>query len=373
MPTASGSTTPCRRLHAGAGQRQAEADRVEERLEHLRERQPRRRCRCTDATTPTMSASPSTIVSTCRRIAPTRAQHGELAHALGDRDREGVEDDEGAHEHRRARRRPAARGVRKALIELRDLGPSAAWPPAAGLHLDEVRQRPRAMRVRSCGRRHAGSPSTEIVDVWPTRSYQCWASGERGRDDGRAADRRHVAELEDADDRHRLRADQRRQPDALADVQVLVGRGLLDQRHLAVRVGVVAGDERVLVERLGQRREDQVRGAALGGQVLAVDRRASRPPGSGPRPWRRRHLAHLRDQRCRQRADLVLAGAAAERGPAAEVHVDARVCSCRRSPRRRCRIWSVMTNVPAIIAMPSTIAIMVRTVRSLWLSRLRSA
>ena len=37
------------------------------------------------------------------------------------------------------------------------------------------------------------------------------------------------------------------------------------------------------------------------------------------------------------------------------------------------RIWSVMTNVPAIIAVPSTIAIMVRTVRSLWLSMLRSA
>ena len=32
------------------------------------------------------------------------------------------------------------------------------------------------------------------------------------------------------------------------------------------------------------------------------------------------------------------------------------------------RIWSVMTNVPAIIAVPSTIAITVSTVRSLWLA-----
>ena len=32
-----------------------------------------------------------------------------------------------------------------------------------------------------------------------------------------------------------------------------------------------------------------------------------------------------------------------------------------------------MTNVPAIMAVPSTIAIAVSTVRSLWLSRLRIA
>ena len=32
------------------------------------------------------------------------------------------------------------------------------------------------MRVRSCAGDTPESPSTEIVDVLPTRSYQCWAS-----------------------------------------------------------------------------------------------------------------------------------------------------------------------------------------------------
>ncbi len=37
------------------------------------------------------------------------------------------------------------------------------------------------------------------------------------------------------------------------------------------------------------------------------------------------------------------------------------------------RIWSVMTNVPDIMAVPSRIAIAVRAVRSLWLAMLRRA
>ena len=46
------------------------------------------------------TASPSTDASTWRRLAPMRAQQRHLARALGDDDREGVEDDERADEQR---------------------------------------------------------------------------------------------------------------------------------------------------------------------------------------------------------------------------------------------------------------------------------
>ncbi len=103
---------------------------------------------------------------------------------------------------------------------------------------------------------------------------------------------------------------------------VVVGE-LLDQRHLSGALRVVAVDERVLVERLRQRRDDQVGGAALRGDELAVhDER----PGALDLTLRlgdARDLTDALDQRRRQGADLGLAVAVPERRPAAEVHVRA--------------------------------------------------
>ena len=55
-----------------------------------------------EAASPISAASSSTERITCRRLAPERAQHRELAHPLGDGDRVRVEDDEQADEHRGA-------------------------------------------------------------------------------------------------------------------------------------------------------------------------------------------------------------------------------------------------------------------------------
>ena len=115
-----------------------------------------------------------------------------------------------------------------------------------------------------------------MVDVLPTRLYQCWASA-------KVVATTVAPPMDDTLPKWKTPtivtgslADERRQLHVLAHVQVVVVGKLLDQGHLAVPLGIVAGDERVLVEGLGQRRDDQVGGAALRLHVLAVHDQRSR-------------------------------------------------------------------------------------------------
>ena len=95
----------------------------------------RRAGRAPDAATPRTSASPATAATIWRRVDAERSQQRELARALGDGDREGVEDDEradqqrGAGEREQHRRQEAADRVVDVVGRLLGVG-------CAGLDLE---------------------------------------------------------------------------------------------------------------------------------------------------------------------------------------------------------------------------------------------
>ena len=103
-----------------------------------------------------------------------RAQHAELARALGDRDRERVEDLEGAHEQRH----PGEHEQRdpQELQVVGDVVGLALRRLLAGLHLHLPRHHPRDP-VAQLLRAHAVLAATEIWSNWPSRSVIRCASG----------------------------------------------------------------------------------------------------------------------------------------------------------------------------------------------------
>ena len=204
MPTASGSTTPGHRCTWMPASGRPKPTALKSAPSTFANPTPARRP-ITDAITPTVSASPRTVVSTCRRIAPT------VRSMANSRMRwatviEKVLKMTNAPTSTAAPAKASRAGVKNAVDRVRDLVGLLLGRLGAGLHLDEVRQRRRDAGAQ-LRRRHArvavdrdrGRLADAVVPVLGV--------GERGRDDGRAADRRHVPELEDADDRHRLRAD----------------------------------------------------------------------------------------------------------------------------------------------------------------------
>ncbi len=173
--------------------------------EQLREPDARRRGRAASAITPTTSASPRTVRSTCRRIAPI------VRSMANSRMRwatviEKVLKMTNAPTSTAAPANASSGGREERVDRVRDLVGLLLGRLGAGLHLHEVRQRGGDPLLAAPPARCPGSPSTEIVDVLPTRSYQCWASAKVVATTVAPPMRRHVAEVEDADDRHRLLA-----------------------------------------------------------------------------------------------------------------------------------------------------------------------
>ena len=146
-----------------------------------------------------------------------RPDHPELAGALGDGDPEGVEDDEGADEERQhAERRQHRR--QEAVDVARDLVRLVLRVLLAGLDLHRVRKDLLQVRLELVGRHALRRRRPPPRDTSPSRSNHFCASRRVVRDEGRAAHRLLVAELEDADDLHRHGADVRGELDAgLAD------------------------------------------------------------------------------------------------------------------------------------------------------------
>ena len=231
-----------------------------------------------------------------------RAQQGELAGALGDRDRERVEDDEGAA-NTVAPANASSSGVRKSLIPLATWLACSLAALGAGLHLhvvghgrDDALLQLLLADARVGLDRDRGGLIDAVIPLLGVR--------EGGADDGGAADRRRAAEVEDAHDRDRLEADRGCQLDVLADLQMLVVCQLRVDHDLTRRRGRVAGGERVGVEGVGQARDDQAGRAAAGAGVLAVhDQGAGRldlPLGLGDAV----DVCDRADQRRRQRPGL---------------------------------------------------------------------
>ena len=136
-----------------------------------------------DATSPTSTASNSTEPSTWRWPGTDRAQQRHLAAALGDDDREGVEDDERADEQRddaedeqeRVEEREVVLQVALALLGdllAADHLDVLRCPPRPSTRLLDVARRPRPARRRS-------RPCTSIASNWPGvpehRAWRCRA------------------------------------------------------------------------------------------------------------------------------------------------------------------------------------------------------
>ena len=175
--------------------------------------------------------------------------------------------------------------------------------------------------------------------------------------DERAAERGRRADLVDADDAQALEAVQRHEPDGVADVRVgLVGR-VLDQRDLARPRGAVPADVRGRVEarrRGGEHERGSSAGRAdgLGRAVLEHDQRAERVD-LARRRRDARHLADALQHRVRRTAP------GSRRWCRSTVRSSTTtsfltLTASKISLNAR-SIWPVTTNVPEIIATPSTI------------------
>ena len=158
----------------------------------------------TDAATPMASASTATARRTCRARRAERAQQRELARPLGDRDRERVEDDEGAHQQRRAREREQRRREEAAD---RVVGGVGLFGRVRGAGLDGHRARQRAAHRggEALGRdaRVGGDDDARQVAGALEPALDV---GEPRHDQRGAADRRPVAPLPDAGDHDALDA-----------------------------------------------------------------------------------------------------------------------------------------------------------------------
>ncbi len=187
-----------------------------------------------------------------------RPERRELARPLRDRDREGVRDDERADEERDAaegEQEPAQEGdelVRAFGVVVGDLLPGSDLRVRREDRVDLREQ----LLLRRVGLRRDG----DLVQLpfLPEESLRRWQveAGQR-----RAADREPGRELHDPRELEPLHRALRLDADDLADLEVLLGRGLLVHDHL-IRPGPRALDERQRVERRVGIRRSRTRGSA---------------------------------------------------------------------------------------------------------------
>ena len=227
----------------------------------------------TEAATPMASASTATAVEDLPARRAQRAQQRELAGALGDGDREGVEDDEGAHQQRRSREREQRRREEAADRVVGGVG-RLGGVGGAGPHGQRARQRlPHRggqLRGRDAGRggdrdaRQLAGALEPALDV-----------GERRHDERRAAERHAVPPPGDAGDHDPLDAGARAEADVLAHAQPLVARHLAVDDDVTGPPGRAAGEVVEGVERLLARRGDDRRGEAGRDRLAADDERSA--------------------------------------------------------------------------------------------------
>ncbi|MGD0996921.1 MAG: hypothetical protein ABR941_01190 [Thermoleophilia bacterium] len=249
-----------------------------------------------------------------------RAQHGELADALGDGDREGVEDDEGAddHGHPAEGQQDGSQNVADGVAD--GLG-RVGHGLRRGLDLGVGRQRLREARGERLGRdaRLGGDRDARIlaIEIVPALGV-----GHSGRDQRGAADRRRVAKVEHARDDDLPDTLFGGEADRVAHLQVLVAGQLGVDRDRAVARRRRTGDVRAPAEARRRRRKDQG-GRPAGVHGLAVhDHGAAALDATGGVG----HTAHgldLAEQRNRQRTAGGEQVLALERRLVRDVHVGA--------------------------------------------------
>ena len=162
---------PRRELHAAT--RDAQAGCVEERAEPLREAQAAEQAKDGRGDADQQSLGRDRHEDLTPR-GPDGAQQRELAPALGHGDREGVEDDEGAHEQRRAGEGQQGRREEAAEASLACLASSAAvCSPVLISMLRGSAWRRRA--TSSAGATPCAADAT-TRETLPSRPYQAWMS-----------------------------------------------------------------------------------------------------------------------------------------------------------------------------------------------------
>ena len=164
----------------------------------LGEADARRARRGTEPSTPITVASSSIPVSTWRREAPSVRSMPELADALGDRDRERVEDQEAAHQQRHAAEHEQ-HDPEEAEVVL-DVLRLARRPPAVPVSTMHARRQHAVDAARAARRRtRRRAASTEIPSNSPSFSVSALRLGQRQLG-GAGAAGGGVAEPLEADD-----------------------------------------------------------------------------------------------------------------------------------------------------------------------------
>jgi hypothetical protein len=158
-----------------------------------------------------------------------RPERRELAHALRDRDRERVEDDERADEERDARE--GEQEVADELRERRDVVRLLLRLLVARAYLRIRRQDGPDLRDELLGRRPGlGRRGDAVEGVLAVKQLLRGRDGEHG--EGRAADGVDVAVACDADQRELAHGVQRRDADLVTDLEMLVVGGVDVDDHL---------------------------------------------------------------------------------------------------------------------------------------------
>ena len=188
---------------------------------------------------------------------PDRPQRRELARPLGDRDRERVRDDEGAHEERdpaeREQERPQERDE---LVRVRGIGGRLLAP---GPHLC-VRRQDLLDLGDELGVRHVRLRGDRDLVEAADLLEEALRGGQVEAGERRSTDREARAELDDGRDAFAVRAF-RLHADRLADLEVLLARGLL-VHHDLVAAGPLAFDQGERVEDRIAVRDREARGSA---------------------------------------------------------------------------------------------------------------
>ena len=201
-----------------------------------------------------------------------RAQQSELARALCDRDRERVEDDEGADQQRGAREREQRRSEEAADRVVRGVG-RLGGIRGAGRHGQRAWQRAsyRGGESRGGDARLGGDrdPRDLVRALEPALNV-----GERRHHERGAAERHALAPLGDAGDRDALNARAGAEADVLAHAQPLVAGELVVDDDLARLSRRVAFEVAECVEGLLARGADDGRSESGGDRLAPDDQRS---------------------------------------------------------------------------------------------------